>query len=471
MVPRVMSTQHPDNARIPFFAASEVLNGEDEVREAYYVFSHFKCDEQMWDFEGKEADTHIVKKLLSSYYDFFSSRPLGKDFRLTMRVPNPEIEKGEAKLLAETLEMIPRSYDYVRSLGIEHPPIFEVILPMTRSAEDVMKVHAFYRDFVAGKGRFELMGARISDWLGDFLPEEIRVIPLFEDRDSLMRAAIISAIYAEWAELDELRVFLARSDPAMNYGFVAATIYVKKALYDLSQSGIPTYPILGVGSCPFRGGFSPKDLSVLDEFPSVYTFTVQSAFKYDYEFGDVRRAIKRAKEAARSRADYVDEKHLQVAEKLKDSYRRRIARIAEVVNRISSRIPRRRMRKLHVGLFGYSRGEEIKLPRAITFCASLYSIGLPPEIIGIAEMGEKDYEAICEVFRSFDGMMEAAMSLFNPESLKLVDLSMDFERAKEFFGYEPDERHLEKTSEIIKQIDGDVKNLVVEAGILRGFLG
>lgn len=156
-----------------------------------------------------------------------------------MRVPNPEVEKEEAKLLAETLEMIPRSYDYARSLGLEHPPIFEVILPMTRSSEELMKVHSFYRDFVAGKGRFELMGERISDWLGDFLPEEISVIPLFEDRESLMRAAEIAREYAEWAGMDSMRVFLARSDPAMNYGFVAAT--VKKALFDLSQLEISTF--------------------------------------------------------------------------------------------------------------------------------------------------------------------------------------------------------------------------------------
>ncbi len=55
-IPRVMSTQHPDNVRLPFFAESTDMSGEDEIKEVYYAFSHLGCDEQMWDCEGKEAD-------------------------------------------------------------------------------------------------------------------------------------------------------------------------------------------------------------------------------------------------------------------------------------------------------------------------------------------------------------------------------------------------------------------------------
>ena len=66
-----MSTQHPDNVNLPFFTHDNELAGEDEVQEAYYVFSHLSCDEQMWDCEGKEVDNYVVKKLLTKYEHFF----------------------------------------------------------------------------------------------------------------------------------------------------------------------------------------------------------------------------------------------------------------------------------------------------------------------------------------------------------------------------------------------------------------
>jgi len=68
-----MSTQHPDNVAMPFFASGAPLSAEDEVREAYYAFSHLGCDEQMWDFEGKEVDEHVVEKLLTQYEGFFAA--------------------------------------------------------------------------------------------------------------------------------------------------------------------------------------------------------------------------------------------------------------------------------------------------------------------------------------------------------------------------------------------------------------
>ena len=69
-VPKCMSTQHPDNVHSPFFAENSVLGGEDEIQEAYYVFSHLGCDEQMWDVEGKELDSLVIKKLLTRYESF-----------------------------------------------------------------------------------------------------------------------------------------------------------------------------------------------------------------------------------------------------------------------------------------------------------------------------------------------------------------------------------------------------------------
>jgi phosphoenolpyruvate carboxylase len=70
--------------------------------------------------------------------------------------------------------------------------------------------------------------------------------------------------------------------------------------------------------------------------------------------------------------------------------------LAPFVNSLSPYVPPRRARKLHIGLFGYSRNVAgVSLPRAITFAAALYSIGIPPEFIGakvIDELNDEEWE-------------------------------------------------------------------------------
>jgi phosphoenolpyruvate carboxylase len=60
-IPKCMSTQHPDNVA-PFFFDRAIVEGDTEIDEAYYSYSHLGIDEQMWDYEGKEVDPHVVEK-------------------------------------------------------------------------------------------------------------------------------------------------------------------------------------------------------------------------------------------------------------------------------------------------------------------------------------------------------------------------------------------------------------------------
>ena len=73
-----------------------------------------------------------------------------------------------------------------------------------------------------------------------------------------------------------------------------------------------------------------------------------------------------------------EEKCLEIIEKYSKEYQRQVLGLALIMNKVAKYIPNRRKRKLHIGLFGYSRGLEIgdrriTLPRAIKFTASLYS--------------------------------------------------------------------------------------------------
>lgn len=157
----------------------------------FYVFSHLGCDEQMWDCEGKEVDNYVVKKLLSRYNEFFNEKKLGKDLYLTLRVPNPTVEKAEAKILLETLESIPRSFDAAKLFYREDiVPVFEIILPMTGSHKCIDRIYRYYSDFMIGKQNkfFKPGDITIADWIGEFQPNKINVIPLFEDMNGMLNA-------------------------------------------------------------------------------------------------------------------------------------------------------------------------------------------------------------------------------------------------------------------------------------------
>ena len=187
-VSRLMSTQHPDNVRIPSFVREARLGGDDEIEEAFRSFSDLGIDEQLWDSEGKEVDNFVVKKLFARYPSYFRKNILGKDKFLTLRVPNPEVERDEGKILLETLHSIPRNFDIAQKFyhkGIA--PIFEVFLPMCSSEKSIIRLHEYYKKFIIKNQHLPIYDKDISiaQWLGTLNPKDIRVTPLFETKEAL----------------------------------------------------------------------------------------------------------------------------------------------------------------------------------------------------------------------------------------------------------------------------------------------
>lgn len=404
-----MSTQHPDNVNSPFFSDSEILAGETEIKETYYVFSHLGITEQMWDCEGKEVDSHVVEKLLSRYPKFFSENKLGTDVRLTLRVPNPNVEKAQGKILLETLESIPRHFDIAAASGESTPPIWEVILPMCCSGQELQRIHDYYEKVVVGKRGTKVGNTTVSEWVGKFAPEEISLIPLVEDRESLTNADKIVGEYIEGKKFGQQRVFLARSDPALNYGSLAAVLLNKLCLQKLhaleKKTSVEILPIIGVGSAPFRGNLKPTNAkNCLREYPSVQTFTLQSSFKYDYSESVVRGGVQEINETQRGKPLHVDEESVNaIIGKTIAQYQKEVAALSPLISTLSRHNPSRRARKLHIGLFGYSRSlQGISLPRAIPFCSALYSIGVPPELLGLSALNEKELDAVRGMYVAFD---------------------------------------------------------------------
>ncbi|GAH78520.1 unnamed protein product, partial [marine sediment metagenome] len=127
-----------------------------------------------------------------------------------------------------------------------------------------------------------------------------------------------------------------------------------------------------------------------------------------------------------------------------------------------------------IGLFGYSRGiGGITLPRAITFTAALYSVGLPPEILGLNALNKDDMQFIREVYVNFEEDLRDSLRYFNPSA---VFLPKGLEAgARNFIGFTTDNEHKEITDYIINLLkenkSEDLKEYILRAANLRKFLG
>ncbi|MGV8151283.1 MAG: phosphoenolpyruvate carboxylase [Candidatus Woesearchaeota archaeon] len=480
-----MGTQHPDNVNTPFFASNHVMNGEDEVQEAYYSFSHLKINEQLWDIEGKEVDNHVISKLLSKYPHYFKDNVLGEDKFLTIRAPNPDIQKTEAKILAEVIYSIPRNHDIASTFyGRDVAPIFEVVIPMCESEKPILRLRDFYNQFVNKAHESTVNDVKLSSWLGHFKPEKIRVTPLFETKDQILNAHTSIKKYLEQTKEEMSRVWYARSDPALNYGSLSAILMVKIALQRLKRIEEETskelFPIIGMGSAPFRGNFKPQTApQILKGYPSVQTFTLQSAYKYDHPISEVIDSIEYIDSISRKDPLQIDEemalKYIDIIEK---EYSEMVSELAPTINHISKYLPERRMRKTHTGLFGYSRATKgLQLPRAIKFCGALYSIGLPPEILGLSALTSHDLENIKTFYSNIDYDMKEALQYLNRENLGILPESVRKKvlNALKLFEYEENIEHYEATTKIVEAMKHNdqqgMNDWVLKAAEVRKFLG
>ena len=484
-VSRAMSTQHPDNVNIPFFSNNQIMNGEDEVQEAYYVFSHLHIDEQLWDIEGKEVDNYVVHKLLSKYPHYFKDNILGEDKFLTIRAPNPDIQPNEAKVLAEVVYSIPRNHDVATSFyNREVAPIFEIVIPMCENEKPMLRLKDFYENFIHKAHESTVNDVKLSTWLGNFNPKNIRITPLFETKEQILNSSKYVKNYLQQTKEETLRVWFARSDPALNYGSLAAILMVKIALQRLKDlekaSSKQLFPIIGMGSSPFRGNFKPSTATqIMKGYPSVQTFTLQSAYKYDHPLREVLDSIEYINSISKKDPLQVDEelalKYIDIAEK---EYQSIIPEIAPLVNHLSRYLPERRMRRMHTGLFGYSRSTQgVQLPRAIKFCGALYSIGLPPEILGMSALEENDIDKIKSCYANIEYDITEALQYLNRENLGLFPESIRKKVLKtiKMFNYVENPEHYEattKVAEAIRHNDHQAMNeWILKAAQVRKFLG
>jgi len=390
IIPATMATQHPDNACAPYWEkdGDGFVSTHEEVEECYSAFADLDCQEFMWDWEGKYVDEAVVDKIFHSFYGYFKKHQLGKDKFLTFRIPNIWHERGYG--LARALMGILTAESFARDLKFHTPPLFEVILPMTDKAENIIYIQKTFT---------KLANFKCKLFKDPCYFNYLNVLPLLEGIDDLINCkkllerylSIHKKIYKHKPEY--LRLHIARSDPALNSGLVPAVVAGKIALSEYykfgKKHGIKIFPAIGVGTLPFRGSLSPERINdFLKEYAGIKTVYIQSAFRYDFPLPKVKRAIKELnKKLQKTSATLYDQSEIDagvlICKTFAPIYKKTVEAIADKINQVSKQVPGRRERKLHIGLFGYSRGVgKKKLPRAIPFTAVLYSLGIPPELIG-----------------------------------------------------------------------------------------
>ena len=428
-IPKTMATQHPDNARAPYWEkdGNGFVSSSEETAECVDAFRDLGIEEFMWDWEGKFTDEAVIDRLFHHYLDYFKKNPLGLKKRLTFRIPNIWQEHGYS--LIRALMVILTSEDFARDLKFHYPPLFEVILPMTENANQLIFIQKSFRELARLKAKMFSKFQKNTEY--------IHIIPLFEGVDTQIRAKKILLHYLKLHKKTfgtlpfHMRVFIARSDPAMISGPIPTVLANKIILSDLrelgEETGISFSSIIGAGSLPFRGGLSPLSIKEFDlEYPGLSTITIQSAFRYDYPISKVRQAIEfynhksPKKSQILSKADR--KKLIDIIAIFEKEYKSVLNKIFSDLKFVFDAFPRRRERHLHIGLLSYGRKiNKMVMPRAITFTGSFYSLGIPPEFLGIggfAKLQPDDFILFNRYYRNYRKNLTQAGRFLNWRNFK-----------------------------------------------------
>lgn len=496
-IPATMATQHPDHAAAPYWHSEAFIHSQSETKELFLSLSELGITEYMWDWEGKLVDESVVERILGQHFDFFKEHPLGQEKFLTFRLPNPKVETEFR--LGRALMNLASSASVAKHFDLPTPPLFEVILPMTDSAESLLAIQEAY---------VQLHHLTHPLYRLENILTNLRIIPLFEEIGTIISS---NNILREYLALYKnrfnklppyMRPFVARSDPALNAGIIPTVLAIKIALSRYQQvaeeTGVAMYPIIGAAALPFRGGINPHTIDqFIDEYQGIRTTTIQSAFRYDYPQEDVIQAVtKLEQKLPNSTAVHISqqEEHdiLSLLPYFEQTYQTTIESLAPLINTVASQLPKRRERVQHVGLFGYSRGiGKVKLPRAISFTGALYSIGIPPELIGTGRalrhaQKEGTLAIILKHYKYIKENLMQAGKFLNKENVQQYAkisssgsaIEEDITAIEEIFGIslEPtgaEKEHHRLTTDIYQRMTNNepFEGLLEQAAILRHSIG
>ena len=405
-VPATMATQDSDSA-------STYIGSEEEIEEAVDCLSPreeggFGAGELVVDFAEKLTPFHHIEEIVRRIME----KGLIPSFNvnLTPSVPAGSYEFGFRRM-AIFQKIIEVNYRLRNETN--GGAIYEVIHPLTESPRDLTRIEM----------NFNILKNYILETIDPTAKlKDLQIIPYVKDLQSLLNISntigeYFKAYPSMLSPLSYLRIFLGRSDSALQSGLVPSTLASKIAISDLAiisgELNTPIFPILNAGYLPFRGFVNPRNLdNVLTEYSGIRTLTIPSSLRYDVDRKETQKMILLLRDKLQSQkakpyskrekneiiniiglftAKYFETLHqillnprifelvplrrertvpLQNAERPSDQ---------TVIKSLAKKCTDSKVSKQLLKL------ENLKLESqlgAIPFTATMYSIGLPPEFIG-----------------------------------------------------------------------------------------
>jgi len=503
-----MATQHPDSA-------SRGFSVEEEVEEALRDLlprnrGGLGLDEKMIDYEGKLTPYHQVAWVVEETLRH-GLQP-GEDFLLTPRIPSERLEEPERQIMVLWGVLVANKKSIVEAGS---PAVRYIITPMCSSGYEVYVLQ-----------RRILKMQRLAEEELGVKTGYIEVIPLVEDMESLlhvdkilegMKNALLTHLGLHYSHY---RVLLGKSDTALAYGHPASSIalvYALSRLYKWAEDeNTRVHPIIGVGALPFRGHLSPWSVDIfVKQYRGYSTATIQSGIRYDQGPRAVEKVVNVLLENLHERPRILsaDEEKLliNIAKLFTAEYLRFVLRIIELIPHVASFVPRRRARLSHgeyprsinkslafaaeKELLYMKPPRDLKLPRAISYAASLYTMGIPPSLIGLGrglkriekELGSDAVEYLLKVLPLLRRDAEYDIRFYVPEVVMsyikdekaLQLLKEDIAIIRNFIdggnAPEPQEEYIETLRSAERAIKLGIKEAaeqaIARAGVIRGSLG